>query len=191
MPDATRIYAFDALASVQRSTAATGAGVTIALRRPAAMLNVRGAPDDAALARSALERYEVELPREPNTASGSVRRALWLGPDEWLVVSSQPLREQSVAGGTVTDVSHGRAVVRLWGPDVREVLAKGCPLDLHPRSFGVGRCAQTAIARIPVILDHVARDVFELYCPRSYAGSFWHWLIEACTEFRYTFAPRV
>ena len=49
----------------------------------------------------------------------------------------------------------------------------------------MNRCAQTAIAKVSVILDHVHPGVFDLYCSRSYAGSFWRWLTDACTEYRY------
>jgi sarcosine oxidase subunit gamma len=88
----------------------------------------------------------------------------------------------------VTDVSCGRAALRLRGLRVRDALAKGCPLDLDPRVFPAGRCAQTSIGRVSVILDHVEPEVFDVYVSRSYAGSFWDWLIEACAEYRYAIA---
>lgn len=187
---ADRIYAFEACASAGRLTA-SAPGVTIAPRRVAAMLDVRGDPADTALAQAVRERFGLTLPREPNTAVGSdAARVLWLGPDEWLIVAQSDRDESFAAGdGTVVDVGHGRAALRLAGPDVRYALAKGCALDLHPREFPPDRCAQTAIAKVSVILDHVRPGVFDLYCSRSYAGSLWHWLIEACAEYRYTVSP--
>lgn len=188
MSEPARIFPFDAHAGATPSTAKAVPGVTISTRRPGSMLNVRGELDDAVLAHAMFERYNVILPREPNTATGTAAvRALWLGPDEWLLVSQSPFPETQagIGTGTITDVSHGRAALRVSGPDARAALASGCPLDLHPREFAPDRCAQTAIAKVSVILDHVQPDVFDLYCSRSYAGAFWHWLTEACAEYRY------
>lgn len=190
---AERIYAFDAYAAGQTS-GGVAAGVTLEPRRVAVMLNVRGRGDDAALARAVLDRFGVALPREPNTTAGTdAARALWLGPDEWLLVLQPEGGEAAfmTGEGTLTDVSHGRAALRLSGLDVREALAKGCALDLHPLEFPPGRCAQTAIAKVSVLLDHVQPGVFDLYCSRSYAGSLWQWLTDACAEFRCNVSPPV
>lgn len=192
MPEVARISAFEAHAALATSTATVAAGVTMAVRRVRVMLNVRGHPDDRALERALAERFGVSLALAPNTAAGAgATRILWLGPDERLLVSEHPVVELPalIGNGTVTDVSHGRAALRVSGPQVRAALAKGCPLDLHPREFPPDRCAQTAIARVSVILDHVRPDVFDLYCPRSYAGSFWHWLSDACAEYGRGIAP--
>jgi sarcosine oxidase subunit gamma len=187
---AERIYAFEPYAAVA-AKAPAWAGVTIAPRRPVAMLDVRGPANAAAAHLKVL--YAFDISQKPNTAIGSAIRALWLGPDEWLIVSNATASAM-VDGSdredvSITDVGHGRAALRLSGPDVRNALAKGCPLDLDPRAFPPGRCAQTAIGRISVILDHVERDVFDVYCSRSYAGSFWHWLTKACVEYGYAVAP--
>jgi len=162
----------------------------MAVRPVRLMLNVRGDPDDAELERALRERFGVTLAREPNTAVGAgATRILWLGPDEWLLVSDDTTLEApagigiGIGNGTVTEVSHGRAALRVSGPQVRAALAKGCPLDLHPREFPLNRCAQTAIAKIAVLIDHVHPDMFDLYCSRSYAGSFWHWLTDAAAEY--------
>lgn len=193
MSEAARIFDFDTHAERAVSTATVAAGVTIVTKRVRSMLNVRGNPDDAGFARAILGSFDVALPREPNTAVSAgvpgtgtrMTRALWLGPDEWLLVGEHAALEAPahVGTGTITDVSHGRAVLRVSGPEVRAALAKGCSLDLHPRAFPPDRCAQTAIAKVAVILDHTEQDVFDLYCSRSYAGSFWHWLTQAAAEY--------
>jgi heterotetrameric sarcosine oxidase gamma subunit len=192
VPEAVRAYAFDACAAGAENSTVVAPGVTIAERRPRSMLNVRGDPADAGLASALRESFNVTLPLEPNTVTAAgATRALWLGPDEWLLVSERRALQPpaSPGRGTLTDLSHGRAVLRLSGADVRAVLAKGCGLDLHPREFPVDRCAQTAIAKVSVILDHVQLDVFDLYCPRSYARSFWGWVTEACAEYGCRIAP--
>ncbi len=137
------------------------------------------------------------LPATPNTvaAGDGGRRALWLGPDEWLVVA-EPGAEaalevelaEALAGGqlgSVVDLSCNRVALDLSGPLAREVLAKGCSLDLHPRAFGPGRCAQTLVARAQVILDQLDdAPAFRLLVRPSFAGYLATWLLDAIEESR-------
>jgi sarcosine oxidase subunit gamma len=187
---AERVYAFEAYAARAADTV-NGAGVAIAPRRLAAMFNVRG-PGDAVSA-ELKARYALEVLPPVNTATGLGRRVLGLGPDEWLVIhdmaAAAVAEDLSYDRVSIVDVSQGRAALRLRGTHVRHALAKGCSFDLDARVFPPGRCAQTAIGRISVILDHVESDVFDVYCSRSYAGSFWHWMAQACAEYRYTIGP--
>lgn len=66
----------------------------------------------------------------------------------------------------------------------REALAKVCSLDLHPRRFGPGRCAQTLLARCGAIL-HQLDDApsYDLLPRRSYAEYLWMLLTDAIAEF--------
>src|SRR4051812_10040922 len=89
-------------------------------------------------------------------------RVLQLGPGEWLAISDafdgtklqqqleRSLRERGMA---VVDLSQGLAVLRVAGPAAREVLSKGCGLDMHSRSFPAGHCARTRFAQLPVIIE--------------------------------------
>jgi sarcosine oxidase, subunit gamma len=140
----------------------------------------------------------VPLPLEPNrVASMRAVRTLWLGPDEWLVTAPQGVAPElmarltrALAGrqATVTDLSASRAVIEIAGARARSLLEKGCGLDLHPRAFGPGQCAQTLFARLPVILDQLsAMPVYRLFVRRSAARWLAEWLIDAAEEFR--FAP--
>ena len=118
---------------------------------------------------------------------------LWVGPDEWLFVTPErrldrierALRDALEGQHTaLTDVSHSRAVVVLSGPYAREVLAKGCTLDLHPRVFGPGRCAQSRLAKCQALI-HQTTDApeFEIHVQRSFAQYAWTWLEDAGQEF--------
>ena len=128
-----------------------------------------------------------ELPGEPNTVAGDERlAALWLGPDEWLVVGpadETELREAlAPIGGSVVDVSANRTTLELRGPRARELLEFGCPIDLHPRVFGPGRCAQTLLARANVIIWHLAdepEDTWRLLVRPSFAAYVAAWLADA------------
>jgi sarcosine oxidase subunit gamma len=128
------------------------------------------------------------LPAEPNRVMGDASRAaLWLGPDEWLVVgppgSERQLEAEFVAAGaTVVEVSANRTALELRGPRARELLEFGCPIDLHPRVFGPGRCAQTLLARANVLIWFVDDDpepVYRLFVRPSFAAYVAAWLADA------------
>ncbi len=127
------------------------------------------------------------------TENGS-RRLLPIGPDTyWLLAHDgedldEALREQIEDGiGTVGDLGHARVGLRLSGPEVSAVLARGLAIDLHDRVFPAGSIAVSAIHGIDLVLHrhHEPTDAFDLYVPRSYAGEFWHWLSDAAVEFGY------
>lgn len=183
----SRIFGFEAHAARHVRGVLPGAGVTLEMRRVLSMWNVRGPAQDAQFTREAAEAFGVALPLVPNTAAGGDSlRALWLGPDEWLVAATgDALAPKQITNGTLTDVSHGRGVIRISGSRARDALAKGCSLDLDLREFPVSACAQSAFAKINIVIDHVAPGEFDLYCARSYARSFWHSLTEAAAEYAF------
>ncbi len=136
-------------------------------------------------------RLGFDLPIEPNTVAGDPagRHALWLGPDEWLVVGP-PGAEGKIestlraalggAFGAVVDVSANRIVIELAGPAALETLESGCSIDLDPRSFGPGRCAQTLLARANVLLHQVSGEPrYRLYVRPSFAPYVRAWLDDA------------
>ena len=165
------------------------AGIHFVERTNLTLTDLRGDPGDPQFVASARRALKCALPLEPNTSSsGTDCEVLWLGPDEWLLVTIAAAR-LPIDGGYMTDVSHGRAVVRVSGARTRDLFAKGCPLDLHPRVFAPRRCAQTHIAHVSVLL-HLVDDAgtFDLYCARSYAAHTWHWLTEAASALGYSVA---
>ena len=131
------------------------------------------------------------LPAAPGTwVPRGAGCAVWLGPDEWLVTGPgeapwdhEARLRAAVGGATVTDVSAQRITVRLGGSRARDVLAKGCALDLHPRVFTPGSSAQTVLGRAGVVLLAVA-DGYEVLVRSSFAGYLGDWLIDAALEFR-------
>jgi sarcosine oxidase subunit gamma len=114
----------------------------------------------------AADAARLGFPVEPNTVGGDLTRgALWLGPDEWLVVGLPGTAAATMAelrselGGAhhaVVDVSANRAVIELRGVDRLGLLASGCSVDLDPRGGWIpGVCAQTMFARAQVILQEM------------------------------------
>jgi sarcosine oxidase subunit gamma len=129
------------------------------------------------------------LPLEPNTATAEGgRRTLWLGPDEWLIVGTPEERPglevqlRETLGdepGAVVDVSAQRTVIELSGPDSRDVLMQGCSIDLHPRVFHEGRCAQTLLARAQVVLLAVGSPAYWIFVRASFTDYAEAWLRDA------------
>ena len=77
--------------------------------------------------------------------------------------------------------------LRIAGRNARDLLARGLPIDLHPRAFPPGSFARSAMHHINVLIYRPAGrggdssansegDVFEIYIPRSFADSFCYWL---------------
>jgi sarcosine oxidase subunit gamma len=118
-------------------------------------------------------------PPAGHVATWGDRSVLWLGPTEWLVVDGDPI---DLPGGV--DVSANRTTIELSGPHAREVLEKGCTLDLHPRTFTAGRCAQTTVGRTQIILWQTSdAPVYHLMVRGSFACYLAGWLVDAAHEY--------
>jgi sarcosine oxidase, subunit gamma len=140
-------------------------------------------------------RLGVDLPTIANTwLPADAGRAVWLGPDEWLLSSTTETPEEFEArvraavlplGGSATDVSAQRIGLRLTGARVGDVLAKGCSIDLHPRVFGRGSSAQTMLGQAGVVLLALsdAGDDYVVLVRSSFAGYLADWLLDAALEF--------
>ena len=156
-------------------------------------VNFRADPNDARTMQRLAASLEFALPFVPNTVtSGVERRALWLGPDEWLIVGpvdqekalAQALRDGlEGAFGSIVDVSANRTVLEIRGPKAGDLLAHGVAIDLDNRSFGPGRCAETLLAKAQVIIERVGDDqAFHLFVRASFAAYVADWLLDAAAE---------
>ena len=172
---------------------AGNAGVILCERRFRAKINLRGKPLKKFLDATA-KAIGLRLPKTPNqTATAEGLTALWLGPDEWLV-TGPPDSEGGIAErlgnalkgqhAAVTDVTEGRTVIGLAGRHARDVLMKGCPLDLHASQFKPGDCAQSALAKTVIILHQTSSaPAYDIYVERSMADYLWRWLEDAALEY--------
>jgi sarcosine oxidase, subunit gamma len=111
-------------------------------------------------------------------AGATGRAALWLGPDEWLLLAPEVEHATLAAAlGTVAgaasqslvDISHRQVGLRVSGPRADQLLNAGCPLDLDVRAFPVGMCSRTLLAKADIVLWRVEPDVFHLEVLRSFA----------------------
>jgi sarcosine oxidase subunit gamma len=157
-------------------------------------INLRGDSDDQAFMDGVTEAVGATPPVEANTvATAGKNTILWLGPDEWLVVTPEGMQGavetalRSALEGrhvSIVDATDARTTIRLHGSNARDVLMKGCPLDLHPRVFGPGQCAQSILAKADILI-HQRDDAptYDIYVLCSFAGYLWDWLADAAKEF--------
>lgn len=91
--------------------------------------------------------------------------ALWLGPDEWLVIGEAPSTDADIV-----DVSSGFVAIAVEGDDVAALLNSACPLDLHPAEFPPGMCTRTVFGKAQIVLWRTAPNRFRIEVARSYAS---------------------
>lgn len=164
-------------------------GTTVSVRADLGHINLRGSASDAGFVASVEQELGQPLPVEPNTMSTGQHQVCWLGPDEWLVVTPVALAtelvgrlEQALSSShaAVNDLCGGQIALMLHGAKCRELLATGCTLDLHPREFQVGHCAQSGLARANVLIALVDdAPTFMIVVRRSFSGYLCRWLAHA------------
>ena len=175
-----------------RMTSASSADAHLSERVTGPLVSVRARGGAAMRLARALEESALPAPNECRATR--LGHWYWLRPDEWLLAATSedadaPMAElAAVVGsddGAVVDVSGSRLLLDLTGPATREVLASCCPLDLHPSAFPTGHCAQSLIAKAPVLL-HLVDDTprWKLYTSPSYADYVIRWLVDGLDGLR-------
>jgi methylglutamate dehydrogenase subunit D len=169
------------------------AEVTLALRSGPALASVsvrRNRLD--ALAGRVRDVFGLQLVHVPKCVIAGPIAFLWAGPGQWLAMADgeegatfeQRLRVTLGNLASVSDQSDGRTIIRVGGGRARDVLAKGVPIDLHPRAFRAGDAAVTTVGHVGAQIWQVDETpTYELIVSRSFAAGFWEWLIDAAAEF--------
>ena len=124
-------------------------------------------------------------------SSNKETRILWSAPNTWLVISRKEniieiINEKCNSENfAITDISHSRAVIQIKGAGTKEVLKKGCPLNLH--EFEKNNCAGTVFHGITIVVDFIDNnpDTFNLLTLRSFGESFYHHITDAALESGY------
>ena len=133
----------------------------------------------------------LSLPSSLKSSSNSNTRILWLGPNNWLVISSildllitekKKFDEQDFA---ITDLSYSRTIIELEGKQTDEVLKKGCPLNIN--EFKKGDCANSVFNGITITIDFISDDPkkIRIFGLRSFGESLYHSITDASLEFGY------
>lgn len=151
------------------------------------MIDLRGDAKDRKFMAAAKAALGFELPKQPRTASAwGDMKALWMSIDQWLILCPLDRTAELLAAlrkqlGSIhslaVDVSDMRAILRLEGEGVREVLMKGTSLDLLNGEYVPGACRRMRYAEIAALLDVVEETVFDIYVFRSYADYAWDYVV--------------
>lgn len=133
--------------------------VELAPHEPGARHILRGAAGGVVL-------QGVRLPAEPcRAAESDGRAALWLRPDEWLLLGFADV----TCGFAVVDVGHRQLGFRLAGPEAAGMLAAGVPLDLDLPAFPVGMCVRTLFEKAEIVLWRTGAAAWRIEVARSFA----------------------
>jgi len=152
---------------------------------PAGRISLRAGPGEVAALSTALG---VTLPMRPkSSASAAGRTALWLGPDEWLVIDEKggDLMADCARSGVVhsaTDVSHRNTAIIVSCPAAEQVLNSGCPQDLSMTVFPVGAVSRTLLGKVEIVLYRLDEETFRVEVWRSFATYAFGMLAEAAEE---------
>ena len=171
--------------------------------RIAAGWNLQGDPFDPTFMAQVRRSFAIDgLPAANTTCETDLLRVFWLGPTSWLllargpVTDSHPLARLAVqreavnhAAGALFDLSAARVAWQLSGPRAATVLASGCPLDLHPRVFPAGACAQSLFGHVGALVVCGAEREFSLFVARSLAGEAWWALCATGAQYGYEVLP--
>ncbi len=118
-------------------------------------------------------------------------RILWSAPRTWFIISKKEniinnIKEKCTDENfAITDISHSRAVIQIKGLQAREILKKGCPLNIN--EFKTNNCAGTVFHGISIVVDLIDNnpDTFNLLTLRSFGESFYHHITDAALESGY------
>jgi sarcosine oxidase, subunit gamma len=119
---------------------------------------------------------------------GAGRAALWLGPDEWLLIADSADAAdiggvlESVLEGTahsLVDMSHRQIGLIASGPAAARVLNAGCPLDLDLKTFPIGFATRTLFDKAEIVLWRRVETTFHVEVWRSFAPYLTGSLVEA------------
>jgi heterotetrameric sarcosine oxidase gamma subunit len=180
-----------AVSPIERSGAFTVPGLRVEEARGLSVSVVRAHRSHAAAVIAALRvAASRDFPAFPNSsvAQGDLR-LLWIEPGAWMMIGAhQSVAAAAKAISTIkdppyllaTDLSSALVCVRLSGALARATIESSCPIDLHPRVFGPGRCARTVFGEFDVTLDQVDEaPTFLMVADRAHAASLWDRLVEA------------
>ena len=160
-------------------------GVTLTVLPPAERISLR-APEASVAALS--KALGLTLPKKPKTsASKGGRTALWLGPDEWLVIDeggNDPLADCATVAAlhSAVGISHRNIAISVTGPAAEAAINSGCPQDLSLDAFPAGAASRTILGKAEIVLLRTSNDAFRVECWRSFSDYVFTFLSEGARD---------
>ena len=196
-----------AIGSVQPGRYGVAGPAQLSLQRVSTgtVWNLQGATDNPAFVSQAKTLWGVAaLPAAHRIVRSATHRLLWIGPKSWLVFSLDPMapadpatrpdfsdsrRQLNSTGGALFDVSASRVGWTVRGPRALDLLASGCPLDLHGNAFALDSCAQSLFGHVAALFERTADGDISLYVARSFADGVWSALCTSAAQYGYEVLP--
>jgi len=161
-------------------------------KTPVAKINLRGNLENKEFVSKTGEILGLILPKEScSTSTKEKITCMWLGPNEWLLVSNDIMTKESndyeleqilfddiskTNLGSVTNVSDHYTIFKLTGSNIFEVLSKGCPFNFNLESFGDNKVVQTILNHVDVTIHRKTKDEINIYVRRSFSQYLWEWI---------------
>ena len=161
-------------------------------KTPIAKINLRGNLENKEFVSKVGKILGMILPNIAcSTSSTEKITSLWLGPNEWLLVSNNEISKESNTYeleqvlfdnisktnlGAITNVTDHFTIFKLSGSNIFEILSKGCPFDFGSDDFGNNKVVQTILNHVDVTIHRRSENDVDLYVRRSFAGYLWDWL---------------
>ena len=131
----------------------------------------------------------LKLPETLKVSFNQTTRIIWMGPNNWILVSENKELEQNINNSiskedfAITDLSHSRTIIEIEGDLVTEVIKKGCPLNIE--NLKAGNCSNSVFHAITITLDFVSDDPkkIRIFALRSFGESLYHSITDASLEF--------
>ena len=168
-------------------------------KTPVTKINLRGNLVDKEFTNKVEEILGIILPQE--SCSTSIKEnisCLWLGPNEWLLVSNNTITKESndyeleqvlfesiskINLGAVTNITDHYTIFQLTGSNIFKVLSKSCPFDFSAENFKDNRVIQTVLHNTSVIIHKRNTHNSDLYVRRSFSYHLWNWLQDSSKNF--------
>jgi sarcosine oxidase subunit gamma len=159
--------------------------VSVALADNATRVSLRARQDAIPALSKALG---LNLPVRPkSTVTNGSRTAMWIGPDEWLIIdSADSSLVADLAKGQVlhsaVDISHRNVGIIVSGNGADAVVNGGCPQDLSLKAFPVGAASRTVLGKIEIVLWRISENSFRIECWRSFSTYAYAFLQESARD---------
>lgn len=151
-------------------------------------VTLKGDLGSAGISAAVQEIAGVSVPGRLAFERAADRAAIWMAPDEVLVLLPHAEAPDAAARAgemlagehhLALDVSDARAILRVTGAAAGEVLAKGAPCDLSDRAFAPGTARRTHLGGVAVAIWRLDAETWEVACFRSVAHHLFAFLEDA------------
>ncbi len=161
-------------------------------------INLRTSLDNAVVRAALKHAVGTDLPEAYNTVNvAGDRSIIWLGPDEWMIISENGANDEIIAAVdtpeaghvAVVEVSDALGILAISGAHARDVLAKHCAIDFHPSAFKKNMAAQSFMSHAGVTITCTGDDSFMVIGRTSFMPYLLDLIKDASLEYGFDYKP--